>query len=156
MALTKDLQSLFDRINSLSADAGYLRLLAANGSVGIRALSASTTGGTPTEMTADGASLTVNDDSIHSYTVSVTAKCTGGTGGNAGKSAFFRFEVLVKSPGGTTAIVGDELKSIVANDRDGIWDANVAASPGKLTVLVTGAANDNITWVGWVCETTLA
>jgi len=144
---------------TVKADAGFFlrdgAIIPVEG-VRIRVLSAPTTEDTPTEMTVNGISLVVGNNSIHAYVIYVAAKCTGGAGGNAGKAAFFKIEVLVKSPGGVTEIIGGELKSVVANDMDGVWDVNVEVSPGKLMIMVTGGATDAITWVGWVSETTLA
>lgn len=121
----------------------------------IRVLSTVTTDATVTETKVDGTSLTLADNTAHMYVVYLSARCTGGSGGNTGKIAMFKFEVAAKASSGTATIVGGEVKLQIANERDGIWDANVVVTSNKIQFTVTGAVNDNITWSGWVGETTI-
>ena len=76
----------------------------------------------------------------------VLAVRTGGTAGAAGDSAGYVRKALYKTVAGTTSLVGAVLDDYTAEDQAG-WDCTITFSTNTLQVQVTGAVDNNITWI---------
>lgn len=75
----------------------------------------------------------------------VTARRTGGTAGTAEDSAGYIISAVYKNVAGTATEVG-ETSIFSAEDQAG-WDCSLSASSGNALLRVTGAADNNISWV---------
>jgi hypothetical protein len=104
----------------------------------------------------DGNSLTLADNTLHAYVVYIAARCTGGVGGNSGLGAMFKIEVSGKAAAGVASILLTPIITTIANERNGVWDVDVAVTSNKIQFNVVGDTNDNIIWTGWVNETTIS
>jgi hypothetical protein len=80
----------------------------------------------------------------------VIARRTGGSSGSAHDGAAYTVEFVAKNTAGTAALIGAE--QITAWESQAAWAVTVMASGGNILIRVTGAANNNITWV-WVGHT---
>jgi hypothetical protein len=112
-----------------------------------------TTDGTSTALFLNGATatqrLTVNNNSVWTFDILVTARRTDATGGGAG----YRFVGVIRKDGtaGSTTFVGTPSKTIIG-ETDVSWDAAVTANTtdGDLRVTVSGQAAKTIRWVATV------
>lgn len=75
----------------------------------------------------------------------VTGRHTGGSGGTAEDAAGYHVLVTAKNDAGTAAVVGSVV-TVVGESQAG-WNCAVDANGGNIRVRVTGAANNNVTWV---------
>ncbi len=94
------------------------------------------------------ATIALDDESTYRITYTVIGRCTGGAGGNAGKSCSFVRSVTFRRTGaGIATLVGanPDLLDYIARDVIG-WDATAVISTNSILISVTGAATDNITW----------
>lgn len=82
----------------------------------------------------------------------VVARRTGGAAGSAEDGAAYRVEFAAKNAAGTAALIAAATVTVVGESQAG-WDVTVAASGGNILVKVTGAANNNASWV-WVGQST--
>lgn len=78
----------------------------------------------------------------------VVARRTGGSAGTAGDSAFYTLTGAYKNVGGVLTGVGSA--AIVAGEDQPAWDVGFTTSGTEAIVIVTGAANNDITWQGEV------
>lgn len=76
----------------------------------------------------------------------VVATRTGGTAGTAGDSAGYIRRALYKTTGGTTSLVGTIQDDFTQEDQVG-WDCTLIISTNDIQLQVTGAINNNITWI---------
>ena len=99
--------------------------------------------------TAGTQRLTVNNNSVWTFDILVTARRTDATGGAAG----YRFVGVIRKDGtaGSTTFVGTPSKTIIG-ETNAAWDAAVTANTtdGDLRVTVTGEAAKTIRWVATV------
>lgn len=104
-----------------------------------------TTNATPTSTTALTGSIYVGTNRSYAVMANVSARRTSGTSGAAGDSASYLIHALVKDIAGTVSIVG---QSILSSFEDqAAWDVTFVVSGSDILLQVTGAANNNITWV---------
>lgn len=83
-------------------------------------------------------------------TAKVIARRTGGSGGSAQDSAGYVRVACFNNDGGTVALVGSAGNVFTAEDQAG-WDCTIAVTGGAaVEVQVTGALNNNISWVGQI------
>lgn len=80
--------------------------------------------------------------------VFVTARRTGGSAGSAGDSAFYRLLGAYKNISG--ALTGIGTPTIAGGEDQAAWSLDFSDSGEFVLILVTGAANNNITWAGTV------
>lgn len=116
-------------------------------------VSTTTTDATVTQI---GPNFTVNGSETASFSVVVTGKCTGGAGGNTGKSVMIRMDVAFHATGTAVSVIGADLKTTIANERDGTWDISYdIATNNVVKITVAGGTTDNISWRGWIENTTI-
>lgn len=75
----------------------------------------------------------------------VTARRTGGTSGTAEDSAFYIISAAYKNVAGTATEVGENVISSF-EDQAG-WNCTVTPSSANALIQITGAANNNVSWV---------
>lgn len=75
----------------------------------------------------------------------VAARRTGGSGGSANDGAGYDVSFTAKNSAGTAALIGSA--TITSMEDQAGWAVTVDASGGSIRVRVTGAANNNISWV---------
>lgn len=75
----------------------------------------------------------------------VAARRTGGSAGAAEDGAGYRVEIVAKNTAGTAAAIGSSVTAI--GESQAGWDVTVDASGGSIRVRVTGAANNNVSWI---------
>ena len=103
----------------------------------------------PSELFLDGDNATqrmvVPTNSTWSFDVLVTGRGSGGT------SAGYQIRGVIKNSGGTTALVGTVIQTLLAEENTA-WDATVVADDANdaLVVKVTGAAGAAILWAASV------
>lgn len=76
----------------------------------------------------------------------IVARRSGGSAGASGDSAFFKVTGCYKNVGG--ALVGVGAPNTIGSSDQGTWGVNFTSSGGVAFVTVTGATNNNISWVG--------
>nr|QQV29724.1 putative T4-like proximal tail fiber protein [Kaumoebavirus] len=81
-----------------------------------------------------------------SMDITIVARRTGGSAGAAGDSAIFKLLAAYKNNAGTVTIVGGDVPE-KRGAGDQAWDANLTISTTNVLVRVTGAVNNNISWV---------
>lgn len=79
----------------------------------------------------------------------VVARRTGGSAGVAEDGAGYVLRGTYKVVAGSATLIGAVNADYTAEDQAG-WDATLDTSGQTVRVRVTGAANNNITWYGWV------
>lgn len=107
--------------------------------------SVSTTDATPTSMNYKDA-ITLSSDTSVMIEARVIARRTGGSGGSAIDSAGYVRHATYKNIAGTVSLVGSVDADYTAEDQAG-WDCSFAISGDTVYLQVTGATNNNITWV---------
>lgn len=122
-------------------------------------LSRETSTATPAELTFDGAvpggtnRLLLEDDHSYFFTIQVIGRRTDAND----EGAAFEFKLAMDRNTGaaSTAVIGADLKTIVADDSAGAWDADVSADTtnGSLKIEVTGESGKTIRWVAFVRRT---
>lgn len=148
-------QSLAHTSNSLVYASGRFAS-SGDAQVGTYLLRTNTILSTPTEMFLDGTSgiqrLVLPDNSTWSFTVTITAHVTSGSGPTGGRASY-KFDGVVYRDSGanTTTIQGRVQKNVIAESNPA-WDANIVAntSTGSLQINVTGEAGKTIRWVAKV------
>ena len=81
--------------------------------------------------------------------VAVWARRTGGVAGTAEDGAGYLLAATYKQSGGTATLIGGVTALHTAESQGG-WDATCVVSGPNVLVQVTGAAGNNVTWVGRV------
>ena len=76
----------------------------------------------------------------------VVARRTGGTAGSANDGAAYRVEFVAKNTAGTATLIGSDVTA--RGESQAGWDVTLSASGGTIRVRVTGAASNNVVWVG--------
>lgn len=100
-----------------------------------------TTSATPTLIDAVAVPATTTMG-FHGY---VTARRTGGSSGTAEDGAYYQVEFTAKNSGGTAVLLGNTVNAI--GESQAGWDVTLSAAAATIQILVTGAANNNISWV---------
>jgi hypothetical protein len=100
-----------------------------------------TTNATPTALATVG----LADGHVYTIQATVTSRCTGGTGGNAGKGATYKVIGTFKRDASSATQIGTTTVVHAAEDV-AAWNAALAVSGNNVLVNVTGAANDSLTW----------
>jgi hypothetical protein len=85
--------------------------------------------------------------------VVIVARRTGGSSGTTGDSAFYQLTGAYKNISGALTGIGSPGKT--GGEDQAAWDVAFSDSGGYALILVTGAANNNITWVGTVYSYTV-
>lgn len=101
-----------------------------------------TTDATPTEIF----SVLVDTDKSVMMDVAVIARRTGGAAGTAGDSAFYKLVGAYKNVGGILSGIGTA--TLIGGEDQAAWNLSFTSVGNTAVVLVTGAANNNITWEG--------
>ena len=76
----------------------------------------------------------------------VAARRTGGAAGAANDGAGYRVEFVAKNTAGTAALIGSDVTA--RGESQAGWDVTLSASGGTIRIRVTGAASNNVVWVG--------
>jgi hypothetical protein len=100
-----------------------------------------TTDATPTALATVG----LADGHVYTVQATVTTRCTGGTGANAGKGATYKFIGTFKRDASPVTQIGATTVIHAAEEVSG-WDAAFTVSGNNVLVNVTGGAADNMTW----------
>jgi hypothetical protein len=79
--------------------------------------------------------------------VRVAARRTGGVSGTAEDGAAYILNAVYKMVSGTTATVIGSVAQTVVGESQGGWDATLDATGATVRVRVTGASNNNVTWI---------
>jgi hypothetical protein len=77
----------------------------------------------------------------------VCGRRTAGSAGSTNDGAGYRVEFVAKNTSGTAALIGAGAVTALGESQGG-WDITLSASGGTILVRVTGAANNNVVWVG--------
>jgi|AACY02.16.fsa_nt_gi hypothetical protein len=123
-------------------DAGNIRICA-----GFYLHTASTTDGSATAVDV----IATETDKTYTLLTTVAARRTGGSAGSAGDSAGYELFGAFKNVGGTLSQVGTT--TIVAKEDQAAWAADFAVSGTDIQVSVTGAADNDVSWVIHTRET---
>lgn len=75
----------------------------------------------------------------------VVARRTGGSSGTAEDGASYRVEGVIKNVAGTATSIGSTV-TVIGESQAG-WDVTVDVTGATARVRVTGAANNNVSWV---------
>lgn len=100
-----------------------------------------TTNATPTGLFAIG----VPTDTTLALDAVVIARRTGGSAGTAQDGARYHIQGVYKNVGGTATIIG--ALNVIADEDQPAWDATFVTTSNNVLVEVTGAVNNNITWI---------
>jgi len=79
----------------------------------------------------------------------VLARRTGGAAGDANDSAGYERTAVVKNVAGTISVVGATGDVFTAEDQAG-WNCTIDVSALNIRVMVTGAVNNNVDWIGQI------
>jgi hypothetical protein len=117
-------------------------------------LRCTTTNGTQTTMTFDGAAASttnqviLENDSTLTFCVYITARRTDANDDSAG----WKIEGVIdrNATAGTTALVGSVIITTIGSDSSWTVDATADTTNGGLSIKVTGAASKTINWVGLI------
>lgn len=101
-----------------------------------------TTDATPTTL----ATVATTTGKTYSVEAVVTARCTGGAGGNSGKGAGYRLFATFRNVSGTVTQIGSTDKVAQEDAAVSGWDADFTISSTNILVGVTGGATDNASW----------
>ena len=75
----------------------------------------------------------------------VVARRTGGVSGTAEDGASYRVEGVIKNAAGTATSIGSTV-TVIGESQAG-WDVTVDVTGATARVRVTGASNNNVSWV---------
>lgn len=78
----------------------------------------------------------------------IVARRTGGGSGTSGDSAFYKLTGAYKNINGVLTGIGSPI--VDAGEDQAAWSVDFAADADFAVITVTGAADNNITWVGTV------
>lgn len=92
------------------------------------------------------ATITIPATTTMQIEATVVARRTGGTGGTAEDGAGYRINATVKNVAGTATIIGAVGALYTAEDQAG-WDATIDVTGATARIRVTGATNNNVSWV---------
>lgn len=133
--------------------------LVSDGTLPSARITTTTTGDDPTEYTMQARVATTNatqttlftlateSDRVYNIEVVITARVTGGAGGNAGTGAVYHLGEGFKNVSGTvTRLTGSAATAIHSKESNSAYDAQINISTTNIIVQVTGAATDNVTW----------
>ena len=104
--------------------------------------SVQTTDATQTDLITIGTAT----DTVKYVEADVIARRTGGTAGTAGDSATYKKYLTIKNVAGTVTVDSRDIDTF--EDQD--WDVAAVVSGTDVVLKVTGAANNNITWVAYL------
>lgn len=90
--------------------------------------------------------FTIPASTTYSIEATVVARRTGGSSGTAEDGARYKITAAYKNVGGTATLIGAVTVISSAEDQ-GAWDATFDVTGATARVRVTGAANNNISWV---------
>jgi len=95
--------------------------------------------------------LPLQPDTVTSMHVKVTGRRTGGAAGSTDDGAYYELYGAYKLLAGVATPIGGTTPTLTfgAEDQAG-WDATLTVSGVNVLVQVTGAADNNVTWVGRV------
>lgn len=82
------------------------------------------------------------------YEARITARRTGGSAGAAEDSAGYIVTAITKRAAGALTVIGT-ITTTVGESQAG-WNADAVASGGSVIFRVTGAVNNNITWIATI------
>lgn len=108
-------------------------------------------GGQATVATTDAvatalATIAVAVDTTTLIEARVVARRTGGASGTAQDGAGYVLTATLKNTAGTAALIGSVDVDVTQESQAG-WDCTIDANGGNARILVTGAANNNVTWL---------
>lgn len=92
------------------------------------------------------ATLKIPVDQVVVIEGTVSARRTGGSAGATNDGAGYAVKIVATNTGGTAAIIGSASVTTIAESQAG-WNVTATVSGNSVLVQVTGAANNNITWV---------
>ena len=100
--------------------------------------------------TTDATPTTIHTSTIPSSTTValdaiVVGRRTGGSAGTAEDSARYHLQAVFKNVAGTATLVGTI--NVLADEDQSSWDATFTPSSGDVLLEVTGAVNNDISWV---------
>ena len=106
-----------------------------------------------TESTAGGAIPmyltsfydTHSDNTVTTYKVTMTARQTAGAGGTIGQGASYVFYKTIRLISGVITYVGATVFAMSV-ENDAAWDVDLVNNSGGARIIVTGAANETISW----------
>lgn len=122
----------------------------------VQALASTATNDDPTENVYQNRVATTNATltTLHTFTIPasttyaiealVIARRTGGASGTAEDGARYKLSAVYKNVAGTATIIG--VITTVADEDQAAWNATFTPTAGTVTLDVTGAASNNITW----------
>ena len=101
-----------------------------------------TTDGTQTTL----ATITIPTTTTVQVEATVVARRTGGSAGTAEDGAGYRMMATIKNVAGTATLIGAVTANHTAEDQAG-WDATIDVTGATARIRVTGATNNNVSWV---------
>lgn len=119
----------------------YAQLLAAVTATLQTTGTVNTTDATPTAVST----IAIASNTTVMIQATVSARRTGGSSGTTGDGAGYILNAAVKNIAGTVTIIGQSLA--FAQEDQAAWNVAAAVSTTNIEIRVTGAANNNITWV---------
>jgi hypothetical protein len=90
------------------------------------------------------ATIATTSNTVKALQIMVIARRTGGSAGTAGDSARYVLNAVYKNIAGTVSIVG--AINVIADEDQAGWDATFTVAGTNVTLDVTGALNNLITW----------
>jgi hypothetical protein len=130
----------------VSGSGSTLRLLADSDYI-ISQATTTTTTATVTTL----ATIATTTDRVMLLEVRISARWTGGSSGTAGDSATYIRTARIKNIAGVVTIAN--LQSDYTSEDQNGWNGTITVSGTNALVQVTGAANNNITWVATIIRT---
>lgn len=100
-----------------------------------------TTDATPAALHA----FTVPASTATAAKISITANRTGGVSGTTGDSAYFEYTMLYRNISGDATLIGSI--PIILMSSGLAWSVSFSPALDTVTINVTGAAGNNITWI---------
>lgn len=111
---------------------------------GVYRATASTTDATVTTLFT----WTVPASTTFVVSVKVTARRTGGSSGTAEDGAYYERVAAIKNVAGVATIIGGVRTPITDIEDQAGWDMTVDVTAATVRVRVTGAASNDVVWVG--------
>lgn len=103
-----------------------------------------TTDATPTTLVR----IEASSEKTTMIIAKVVARRTGGSSGSTGDSAFYTITGAYKNVGGVLTGIGSP--HLISGEDQAGWNVQLASGGLDIEIVVTGAANNNITWEGVV------
>lgn len=105
---------------------------------------------TTTDATATNMlSVAIDASTTTRVDATVVARRTGGAAGTAEDGASYEYRGTYNNIGGTPTIIGS-LQGDYSAESQAAWGLNFVVSGSNINITVTGAANNNVSWLGWV------